>query len=130
MGYVDDDGFLHILDRKRDMIISGGENIYPAEIERVLAEHPDVLETTVVGVADPRWGEAPRACVVLRAGAVEELQELGAGGRVAVAEAEALVVVEDGRGGGEVEGVGELDAEHGLTAKVGGDSLGEAPAGS
>lgn len=68
VGLIDDEGFLHILDRKRDTIISGGENIYPAEIERVLAEHPKILEAAVVGVQDEQWGESPRACVVLREG--------------------------------------------------------------
>ena len=73
VGLMDERGFLHILDRKRDTIISGGENIYPAEIERVLAEHPKIAEVAVVGVPDEKWGESPRACVVLRAG--EEITE-------------------------------------------------------
>jgi acyl-CoA synthetase (AMP-forming)/AMP-acid ligase II len=68
VGVMDEEGFLHILDRKRDTIISGGENIYPAEIERVLVEHPKILEVAVVGVQDKKWGESPRACVVLREG--------------------------------------------------------------
>jgi acyl-CoA synthetase (AMP-forming)/AMP-acid ligase II len=68
VGVMDEEGFLHILDRKRDTIISGGENIYPAEIERVLVEHPKVLEVAVVGVQDKKWGESPRACLVLREG--------------------------------------------------------------
>jgi acyl-CoA synthetase (AMP-forming)/AMP-acid ligase II len=68
VGVMDEQGFLHILDRKRDTIISGGENIYPAEIERVLVEHPKILEVAVVGVQDRTWGESPRACVVLRDG--------------------------------------------------------------
>jgi acyl-CoA synthetase (AMP-forming)/AMP-acid ligase II len=70
VGVMDEQGFLHILDRKRDTIISGGENIYPAEIERVLVEHPKILEVAVVGVQDQKWGESPRACVVLREGEV------------------------------------------------------------
>lgn len=65
VGYLDEDGFLHLVDRKNDMIISGGENIYPAEIERVLFEHPKIMEAAVIGVADSKWGEAPCACVVL-----------------------------------------------------------------
>jgi acyl-CoA synthetase (AMP-forming)/AMP-acid ligase II len=73
VGMLDDQGFLTIYDRKRDVIISGGENVYPAEIERVLSEHPKVLEVAVVGVPDARWGEAPRACVVLKPG--ESLSE-------------------------------------------------------
>ncbi|VWX61874.1 conserved hypothetical protein [Burkholderiales bacterium 8X] len=76
VGLIDEHGFLHILDRKRDTIISGGENIYPAEIERVLAEHPKILEVAVVGVQDETWGESPRACVVLRQGEQMSEQEL------------------------------------------------------
>jgi acyl-CoA synthetase (AMP-forming)/AMP-acid ligase II len=60
---------VYVTDRIKDMIISGGENIYPAEIERVLAEHPAIADVAVIGVPDERWGEVPRAVVVLRAGA-------------------------------------------------------------
>jgi O-succinylbenzoate-CoA ligase len=66
---VDKDGFVFIQDRKKDMIISGGENVYPAEIEAVLARHPDVLECAVIGMPSPRWGESAAAVVVVRAGA-------------------------------------------------------------
>jgi len=76
IGYLDDDGYLFILDRERDVIISGGENIYPAEIERVLVEHPDVAEVAVVGVPDQTWGETPRACVVVRDGHAPSDEEL------------------------------------------------------
>jgi acyl-CoA synthetase (AMP-forming)/AMP-acid ligase II len=62
------DGYIYIQDRVKDMIISGGENIYPAEIENILVSHPDVLEAAVIGVPDERWGESVKACVVLRAG--------------------------------------------------------------
>ncbi|GGC47805.1 class I adenylate-forming enzyme family protein [Chelatococcus reniformis] len=68
LGFMDEDGYLCLVDRKNDMIISGGENIYPAEIERVLAQHPGIMEVTVVGVPDEKWGESPRACVVLHPG--------------------------------------------------------------
>ncbi|HEY2286445.1 MAG TPA: AMP-binding protein [Streptosporangiaceae bacterium] len=61
---VDDERYFRIVDRAKDMIISGGINIYPAEIEAVLSRHPDVAEVAVVGVPDQRWGEAPVACVV------------------------------------------------------------------
>ena len=61
---VDDEGYFRIVDRAKDMIISGGINIYPAEIEGVLAQHPDVAEIAVVGLPDEKWGEAPVACVV------------------------------------------------------------------
>jgi acyl-CoA synthetase (AMP-forming)/AMP-acid ligase II len=63
-GHLDADGYLFISDRVKDMIISGGENIYPAEIERVLVEHPTVAEAVVIGVPDDKWGEAPKAIVV------------------------------------------------------------------
>ncbi|MCB9640762.1 MAG: o-succinylbenzoate--CoA ligase [Myxococcales bacterium] len=66
VGRFDEDGFLYIVDRKKDMIISGGENIYPAEIEKILAGHPKVLMATVVGQSDERWGEVPVAVVVPR----------------------------------------------------------------
>lgn len=69
MGRLDADGFLYIEDRKKDMVLSGGENIATPEVERVLYEHPAVLEAAVLGQPDPRWGEVPRAFVVLRPGA-------------------------------------------------------------
>jgi fatty-acyl-CoA synthase len=65
---VDDDGYVTIVDRMKDVIISGGENIYPAEVEDVIYGHPDVAECAVIGVADERWGEVGRAIVVRRAG--------------------------------------------------------------
>ncbi len=68
MGYLDEDGYLFLADRKEDMIISGGFNIWPAELENALASHPAVAEVTVVGVAHDKWGETPKAVVVLRAG--------------------------------------------------------------
>jgi fatty-acyl-CoA synthase len=61
---VADSGYVRIVDRAKDMLISGGINVYPAEVERVLLAHPAVVEVAVVGVPDPRWGEAPAACVV------------------------------------------------------------------
>ena len=63
-GHIDADGYVYVTDRIKDMIISGGENIYPAEIERVLAEHPPLQDVAVIGVPDERWGEAPKAVVV------------------------------------------------------------------
>jgi len=65
---VDEDGFIYIVDRANDAIISGGENIYPAEIERVIDNHPNVLESAAFGVPDERWGEAVMAAVVLKPG--------------------------------------------------------------
>lgn len=67
-GYFDPDGYLYMYDRVKDMIVSGGENIYPAEIENVLMSHPGVADAAVIGVPDERWGETPKA-VVVRAGA-------------------------------------------------------------
>jgi fatty-acyl-CoA synthase len=63
---VDEDGYVFIVDRIKDMIISGGENIYPAEIEDLLLAHPDIVECAVIGVPDDKWGEVPRAVVVPR----------------------------------------------------------------
>jgi fatty-acyl-CoA synthase len=74
----DVDGYFFIHDRKKNMIVSGGENIYPAEIERVLLEHPAVTEAAVVGVPDPRWQEVPVAFVVVRRNAPPTADELRA----------------------------------------------------
>jgi fatty-acyl-CoA synthase len=68
MGYRDEEGFLFVSDRLKDMIISGGENIYPAEVEAVIVELPQVASVAVIGVADEKWGEVPRAVVTLREG--------------------------------------------------------------
>ena len=76
IGWRDADGYFYVHDRKKNMIISGGENIYPAEVERVLLEHPDVSECGVIGRPDPRWDEVPVAYVIRRAGGA------GRGGRV------------------------------------------------
>jgi long-chain acyl-CoA synthetase len=68
IGHMDEDGFFFITDRKKDMIIRGGENIYPREIEEVLYSHPDVSLATVIGVRDKIYGELPKAFVVLKEG--------------------------------------------------------------
>jgi len=74
---ADDEGFLYVVDRKKDMIISGGENIYCAEVENVLAGHPGVLEVAVIGAAHERWGETPVAVIVpAEADAAPDLAEL------------------------------------------------------
>ena len=77
----DEEGFLTLVGRSREMFISGGENVYPAEVEACYGEHPTVREIAVVAVPDERWGEAGRAHVVLRPGAAIEAQELDAWGR-------------------------------------------------
>jgi long-chain acyl-CoA synthetase len=66
LGYMDDEGFLFLVDRSKDMIVSGGENVYSTEVEEVLYQHPSVLEVAVFGVPDERWGEAVHAVVVPR----------------------------------------------------------------
>jgi acyl-CoA synthetase (AMP-forming)/AMP-acid ligase II len=75
-GTTDADGYVFVVDRIKDMIISGGENIYPAEVENALREHPAVADCGVIGVPDTRWGEVGRAVVVLRPGAQASEAEL------------------------------------------------------
>ncbi|MFI7481355.1 long-chain fatty acid--CoA ligase [Kocuria sp. M1R5S2] len=82
MGYLDEDGYLFVSDRIKDMIISGGENVYPAEVEALILELPEVAAVAVIGVPDEKWGEVPHAVVVPRDGAeltAERLQEHLAG---------------------------------------------------
>jgi fatty-acyl-CoA synthase len=76
VGYLDTDGFLYLTDRKKDMIISGGENIASSEVERVIYELPQVREAAVIGMPDERWGEKPVAVVVLADGATLAMAEL------------------------------------------------------
>src|SRR5690606_17000223 len=67
-GYLDEDGYLHVIDRVKDMIVSGGENVYPAEVENALYGHPAIAEVAVIGVPSEKWGEEVKAIVVLRPG--------------------------------------------------------------
>jgi acyl-CoA synthetase (AMP-forming)/AMP-acid ligase II len=76
MGRLDDEGFLYLADRKEDMIISGGYNIWPAELERAISGHPGVRDVCVVGVPHEKWGETPKALVVLEPGAAVAPAEL------------------------------------------------------
>lgn len=76
VGYLDVDGFLFVADRIKDMVITGGENVYPAEVEGVLYSHPDVADVAVIGLPDERWGEAVTAVVVPRPGTVPTLEGL------------------------------------------------------
>ncbi len=78
IGYMDEDGYFHIVDRKKDMIIVGGYNVYPTEVEAVLFEHPKVKEAAVVGVPDERRGEVPKAYIVLKEGATATEEEISA----------------------------------------------------
>jgi acyl-CoA synthetase (AMP-forming)/AMP-acid ligase II len=72
----DEEGFIYVVDRKKDMIISGGENIYPAEIEEVLYAHPDILEVAIIGVPDEKWGETVKAFIALKEGKSMEEEEV------------------------------------------------------
>ena len=76
IGYQDVDGFVYILDRLKDMIVTGGENVYSGEVEAVIYQHPAVRETAVFGIPDPQWGELVMACVVLKPGAAVAVDEL------------------------------------------------------
>lgn len=76
LGYFDEEGYLYVVGRKKDMVKSGGISIYPLEIESILYHHPDVLEAAVIGLPDPEWGESVRAVVVLKAGSEIQPQEL------------------------------------------------------
>ena len=78
IAYPDDEGYLYICDRKKDMVISGGMNIYPAEIEAVLHEHPEVLDVAVFGIPDDEWGESVHAVVVPRDGHALDIATLEA----------------------------------------------------
>jgi len=78
LGYIDPDGLLHVVDRSKDMIISGGTNIYPREVEEALLTHPGVVEAAVVGAPDPEWGESVVAFVVRAQGSEPDEAELDA----------------------------------------------------
>jgi len=84
-GYFDPEGFLYIHDRIKDMIVSGAENIYPAEVENALFGHPAVADAAVIGVPDDKWGEAVKAIIVLKAGAVVRAEDVIAFARTRIA---------------------------------------------
>jgi fatty-acyl-CoA synthase len=76
LGYFDEDGFLYIVDRVKDMVITGGENVYPAEVESVLYQHPSISEVAVIGLPDDRWGETVVAVAAVKPGAALDLAGL------------------------------------------------------
>ena len=76
IGHLDAEGFLHITDRKKDVIISGGFNIYPSEVEQVIWSHPSVLDCAVIGVPDAKWGEAVKAVIELKPNAAADPIEI------------------------------------------------------
>lgn len=84
-GYLDEDGYLFIHDRVKDMIISGAENIYPAEVESAVYGHPDVAEVAVIGIPDEKWGEAVKAVVALKPGATPDAESIIAFARTRIA---------------------------------------------
>jgi long-chain acyl-CoA synthetase len=76
IGYQDAAGFFYIVDRAKDMIVTGGENVYSGEVEAVLYEHQSIREAAVIGIPDPKWGELVTACVVLKPGMTATAEEL------------------------------------------------------
>ena len=84
-GYLDADGYLYIHDRVKDMIISGAENIYPAEVESAIYGHPSVAEVAVIGVPDDKWGEVVKAVVALKPGAEADADAIIAFARTRIA---------------------------------------------
>jgi len=75
-GYMDDEGYIFLAGRGDDMIIRGGENISPEEVENVLSQHPKVAEAALVGVPDPEWGQQPRAIIALKEGETATEEEI------------------------------------------------------
>lgn len=84
-GYLDEEGYLYIHDRIKDMIVSGGENVYPAEVENALFDHPAIGDVAVIGVPDDKWGEAVKAVVVLKPGSSASEEEIIAHSRAKIA---------------------------------------------
>jgi len=84
-GYFDEDKYLYIFDRVKDMIVSGGENVYPAEVENAIFGHPDVADVAVIGVPDDKWGEAVKALIVAKPGANPDAEDVIAWARERIA---------------------------------------------
>jgi long-chain acyl-CoA synthetase len=94
IGRVDEDGFLYILDRKKDMILSGGFNIFPKDIETVVGQHPDVSEVTVIGIPHDKWGEVPMALVIAAPGATPDLDAIGEWSNLQLAKTQRIQAME------------------------------------
>src|SRR5690606_3594017 len=75
-GYMDEDGFIFVADRLKDMIVTGGENVYSGEVENALASHACILQCAVIAIPDERWGEIVHACIVCRPGTSVTLEEI------------------------------------------------------
>ena len=75
-GYFDEDGYLFLVDRVKDMIVTGGENVYSSEVENAISSHPDVAQVAAIGIPDDKWGEAVHAIVVLEPGASASEEDL------------------------------------------------------
>jgi long-chain acyl-CoA synthetase len=84
-GYLDEDGYLFLVDRVKDMIVTGGENVYSAEVESAIGTHPGVAQVAVIGIPDERWGEAVHAIVVPHPGAELTVESIVAHAREAIA---------------------------------------------
>jgi acyl-CoA synthetase (AMP-forming)/AMP-acid ligase II len=94
IGRLDEDGFLYLLDRKKDLIISGGLNVYPSDLEAVLVRHPAVADAAVIGIPHARWGETPLALVALRPGGTLAAEELLAWANARLGKHQRLAAVE------------------------------------
>ena len=73
---MDEEGYIYVVEREKDVVISGGENIYPAEVEEIISQHPKVKEVAVIGVPDERWGERPIAIIVSQGGQAVNIEEI------------------------------------------------------
>ncbi|MDA0339363.1 MAG: AMP-binding protein, partial [Proteobacteria bacterium] len=94
IGRFDEDGFLFILDRKKDMILSGGFNVFPADIEEIIGQHPDVSDVTVIGIPHEKWGETPLALVIPKAGVPIDIDAVKAWANERVAKHQRLAAIE------------------------------------
>jgi acyl-CoA synthetase (AMP-forming)/AMP-acid ligase II len=91
IGMLDADGFLKILDRKKDMVISGGFNVFPADVEAIVGEHPDVMDVTVIGVPHEKWGESCLALVIPASGRNADADEIKEWANARLAKTQRLV---------------------------------------